>query len=75
MRLVHAVIVHHRGQEMLRVCLETLLDCRGVQLEIVLVANGGDDVLPEITEEDSKLHALRLHVGVGFAEANNRGVA
>lgn len=74
MALVHAVIVHHRGREMLRACLETLIACTGVELEVVLVANGGDEDLPEVAQRHPRVHLLRLERAVGFAEANNRGV-
>lgn len=75
MARVHAVILHHRGEEMLAACLRTLLASRDVELEVVLFANGCDEPLPPIVEEERRIHVLRSAAGVGFAEGNNRAVA
>jgi FkbM family methyltransferase len=75
---VHVVIVHHRGRELLASCLEWLLASRGVDLQVVIVANGCREPLPAIVDgagRDPRVHALRLAEPVGFSHANNLGVA
>ncbi len=71
---VCAVIVHHRGREMLGRCLETLLDSTGVELEIVVVANACDEQLPEIVDVSARVSAVVSDTSLGFSAANNLGV-
>ena len=73
MARVHAVTIHHRGRDMLDVCLRSLLASGGVDLEIVVVLNGCDEALPEIAETSSKVHVVATEAPVGFSEANNVG--
>ncbi len=70
---VHAVVVHHRGKEMLATCLESLLVSTGADLQIILVSNGCDEALPEVVEESPAIHLVECEP-VGFSEANNLGV-
>jgi N-acetylglucosaminyl-diphospho-decaprenol L-rhamnosyltransferase len=72
---VHAVVVHHRGQEILSRCLETLLASTGVDLQVVVVANACLEPLPAIAEAHPRLHVLRCAAALGFAAANNKGAA
>ena len=75
MKTVHAVTIHHRGRDMLDVCLRSLLASVDVDLEIVVVLNGCDEELPEIVEESPRVHVVAAEAPVGFSEANNLGVA
>lgn len=70
---VHAVIVHHRGKEMLDLCLRSLLSSRDVVLQIVVVANGCDEELPSITAEHPHVWVVETPAQ-GFSAANNLGV-
>jgi GT2 family glycosyltransferase len=70
---VHAVVVHHRGQEMLSRCLETLVSSRGIELRVVVVANACPEPLPSIAERDPRIDVLRSAAPIGFGAANNRG--
>ncbi|MEM6793660.1 MAG: glycosyltransferase family 2 protein [Acidobacteriota bacterium] len=70
-----AVIVHHRGLEMLDDCLRSLLRSEGVALDIVIVSNGCDEPLPAIVESEPRIHVARPPAAVGFSEANNLGAA
>ena len=74
-RRVHAITIHHRGREMLDVCLRTLLASTGVDLEIVVVLNGCDEELPEIARSSPRIHVTTTGDPVGFSAANNIGVA
>jgi GT2 family glycosyltransferase len=74
MARVIAVTIHHRGREMLDVCLATLLDSEGVELEIVVVLNGCDEDLPEVASSSPRVHVIETDGPVGFSEANNFGV-
>lgn len=59
---------------MLDVCLRTLLECTGVELEIVVVLNGCDEELPEVATSSDRVHVTRAEPPVGFSAANNFGV-
>ena len=73
--VVHAVVVHHRGPELLSRCLETLLASSGVALSVAVVANACPEPLPAGAEGDPRVRVLRSEAPLGFAEANNRGAA
>jgi GT2 family glycosyltransferase len=68
-------VVHHRGENLLARCLESLLASRGVDLQVVVVANACVESLPPLAEDRCRVHVLRSAVPLGFAAANNRGVA
>jgi GT2 family glycosyltransferase len=72
---VHAVVVHHRGEEILSRCLETLLASPGVDLRVAVVANACPEPLPRAAEAHPRVHVLRSDAPLGFAVANNRGAA
>jgi GT2 family glycosyltransferase/glycosyltransferase involved in cell wall biosynthesis len=74
-RSVVAVIVHHRGIEMLDTCLRSLLGSENVELEVVVVLNHCLESLPAIAEESPRVHLLRAPRNLGFGEANNFAVA
>ncbi len=73
MTTIHAVVVHHRGREMLDVCLRTLLDSADVDLAVVVVLNGCDEPLPELVESSPRVHVVTTDAPIGFSEANNAG--
>lgn len=75
MNTIHAIVVHHRGLEMLGECLESLLASIDVDLEIVVVLNGCDEALPTIVETSDRVHVVDAKTPRGFSEANNLGVA
>ncbi|MEM1177510.1 MAG: glycosyltransferase [Acidobacteriota bacterium] len=70
---MHAVIVHHRGLEMLDVCLRSLLDSASVDLQIIIVNNGCREPLPDIADTSPRIHVAKPPEPVGFSEANNVG--
>ena len=71
---VHAVTIHHRGLEMLEVCLKTLLSSSSsVDLEVVVVLNGCDEDLPDVAHASSRVHVISAERPVGFSAANNLG--
>jgi N-acetylglucosaminyl-diphospho-decaprenol L-rhamnosyltransferase len=72
---VHAVVVHHRGQEILSRCLETLLSSAGVDLRVAVVANACPEPLPEVAESHPRVLVLRSETPLGFGAANNRGAS
>jgi len=73
-RRVHAISIHHSGLEMLDVCIRTLLASSDVDLEVVVVLNGCNEALPQVTETSEKVHVISTGEPVGFSEANNIGV-
>jgi GT2 family glycosyltransferase len=73
--VVHAVTIHHRGREMLDICLRSLLESTDAKPEIVVVLNGCDEELPDIVESSSRIHVVDTGEPVGFSAANNIGVA
>jgi N-acetylglucosaminyl-diphospho-decaprenol L-rhamnosyltransferase len=72
---VHAVVVHHRGPQILARCLETLLASPGVELHVAVVANACLEPLPEVAERDPRVVVLRSETPLGFGAANNRGAS
>ncbi|MCP3962454.1 MAG: glycosyltransferase [bacterium] len=72
---VHAVIVHHRGRDILRVAVSSLLASSHVELEIVVVENGCDEELPRVVHDSGRVHVVRAPAPLGFSAANNLGVA
>ena len=73
--VVHAVVVHHRGGEILSRCLETLLASPGLDLTVAVVANACPEPLPRSVEDHPRVRVLRSEAPLGFAAANNRGAA
>ena len=73
--VVHAVVVHHRGEEILSRCLETLLASPGVDLTVAVVANACPEPLPGAAVGHPRVRVLRSETPLGFAAANNRGAA
>jgi N-acetylglucosaminyl-diphospho-decaprenol L-rhamnosyltransferase len=73
--VVHAVVVHHRGEEILAGCLQTLLASPALDLRVAVVANACPDPLPAIAESHPSVRVLRSETPLGFAAANNRGAA
>ncbi len=71
---VCAIVVHHRGRDMLGRCLSSLLDSAGVELEVVVVANACDEELPQIVEQSPRIHSVASKTSLGFSAANNLGV-
>ncbi len=72
---VHAVVVHHRGLEMLEICLQTVLQSQDVELDVVVVSNNCLEPLPDLVEEHARVHVVETGKPIGFSEANNVGVA
>jgi GT2 family glycosyltransferase len=68
-------VVHHRGEDLLTRCLESLLASRDVDLRVAVVANACEEPLPPLAESHQRVHVLRHATPLGFAAANNRGVA
>ena len=71
---IHAVIVHHRGKELLEHCLRRLLASHSVDLQVVVVSNDCKEPLPEIVESAPAVHVVRSETSLGFSAANNLGV-
>lgn len=71
---IHTVIVHHRGRELLELCLRRLLASRGVDLQVVIVSNACREPMPEIAEGHERVHLVRSDASLGFSAANNLGV-
>lgn len=71
---VVAVIVHHRGIELISECVASLAASRGVDIDLVIVLNGCEEALPESVLSNSRVHVVELKKPVGFAEANNIGI-
>ena len=68
-------MVHHRGEDLLARCLESLLASRDVDLQVAVVANACEEPLSPLAEGQRRVHVLRSAAPLGFSGANNRGVA
>jgi len=60
---------------MLDRCVRSLLASHGVELEVVVVANGCDEELPELITSSPRVRLVASPEPRGFAAANNLGVA
>ncbi len=74
MTTVRVITVHHRGKAMLERCVRSLLDSHGVELDVVVVANGCAEELPDVVGSSSRVRVVECPKPVGFAAANNFGV-
>ena len=72
---VVAIIVHHRGKEMLGRCLESLLASSMIDLEIIVVENHCLEELPNIANTSARIHTIQSEESLGFSAANNLGVS
>jgi GT2 family glycosyltransferase len=70
---VSVVIVSFNTREVLRQCLQSVLDdASGLVCEILVVDNGSTDLSPEMVEEDfPQVTLLRSDVNLGFGGGNN----
>lgn len=71
---VVCVVVHHTGELMLSACLHSVLDSKGIDVDVVVVANACREPLPSWIAGATRVHVLEPKVELGFAEANNFGV-
>lgn len=72
--VIHAVIVHHRGADLLARAVESVLDSAGVDLQVVVVANACDEPIPQEVLEHPAVHLVESERPLGFSRANNLGV-
>jgi GT2 family glycosyltransferase len=68
-------VVHHRGEDLLARCLESLLESRGVDLRVAVVANVCEEPPPALAAGHHRIHVLASARPLGFAAASNRGAA
>jgi GT2 family glycosyltransferase len=73
MRTVHAIIVHASNPDQLDRCLRSLVESRGVELDIVVVANGPGVSMPAVIESEDRIRWVELPLRANYAEANNQG--
>lgn len=59
---------------MLSACVQSVLETEGVEVEVVIVANACDELLPVWIEGAPRAHVLRTDHAVGFSVANNLAV-
>jgi GT2 family glycosyltransferase len=70
------IIVSHNSADFLKSCLLSLMEQRGVSLQIIVVDNlSTDNTLEMITTQFPQVRLIQRHSAVGFSAANNLGVA
>jgi len=74
---VSVIIVSFNTREVLRQCLESVVDnARGLEAEILVVDNASSDGSPEMVEQDfPQARLIRSAVNLGFGAANNLAMA
>ncbi len=73
---VSIVIVNYNGAETLCKCLESVYNQRFRPIEVIVVDNGSTDRSVDlVTERFPEVHIIVNEKNLGFAEANNQGVA
>ena len=69
---VSIIIVNYNGKELLQKCLDSLLNVRYDNFEIILVDNNSTDGTVEfITKNHPSIIIIKLDSNKGFAEPNN----
>ena len=70
---VSIIIVHHRGLEILRKCLESLFNTEYGGFQVILVDNDSDDGSVEFIRgiNRARLKIIRNEVNLGFVAGNN----
>ena len=73
--VVVAVVPHHRGAALLERCIASLVRSEGIGMRIVVVWNGCPEAVPPSVAGAPGVHVVRSEQPIGFAAANNLGVA
>lgn len=71
---VYAVIVHHRGADLLEASIGSLLRSEGVDLQVIIVANACEELIPEDLRLHPAVHVVESTHPLGFSTANNLAV-
>lgn len=72
---VTVVVVVYGEEPWLTRSIEAILDSDGVEVELVLVENGGSESVIAAAEADERVHVVRPGRNTGFAVGCNLGVA
>ncbi len=74
---VSIIIAHHNGEDLLRRCLDTLFAQTFEDFEVLLVDNGSTDESVNMVRSrfPERMSILENDSNLGFAEANNQGMA
>lgn len=72
---VTVVVVVYGEEPWLPACLDAILRSEGVEIELVLVENGGSEDVLASFEDDPRVLVVRPGRNTGFAEGCNLGVA
>jgi GT2 family glycosyltransferase len=71
--VISAIIVNYNAGELLRSCVDSLLNCP-LEAEIIVVDNASEDGSLDALAGVSSVHVIRNPTNVGFAAACNTGV-
>jgi len=78
MPLVSVVIVNFNGKKYLESCINSVLNCDYLNLEIIVVDNGSHDgsveLLEVISMSDSRIKFLKNEINMGPSVARNQGI-
>lgn len=69
------VVVNWNRKELLRACLQSLINQVGVDFETIVVDNGSTDGSAEMAECEFQARVIRNRENRGFCAANNQGIA
>lgn len=74
--VVTAVVLHYGDQSTTMDCVNSLLESSWPELRIVVVDNGGNEILERwVRKKGDKCTYLSNASNLGYAEGNNRGIA
>ena len=69
----HVCILNWNGQEVLRDCIQSILNNQYESFKVTVIDNGSDDFNP--TELDPKVNIIKLNNNYGFAKGYNLGIS
>lgn len=69
------VVTFHSGLSFLRLCIESLLQTTGVDVEIIVLINNADEHATDIAWDSSRVRFIRVNESLGQAAAANAAAA
>lgn len=73
-KLVSVIVVNYKGGELLKECIQSIIDQTYCPIEIILVDNGSEDGLADISKLFPSVRIIKLQDNKGFTGGNIEGL-